>query len=123
MAGPKCFSLLLGARNTPAAGKHFTKADDEKIRALTFRHFPDGFTILNASGGWFDPSRRRFVEEDSRQILVCTSNVRSLRPWLNDLAATLEQKELLVIELGRSMTYQLKGTAGGEKRRVRWTPR
>ena len=123
MAEPKCFSLLLGARNTPAAGKHFTRADDEKIRTLTFRHFPDGFTILNASGGWFDPSKNRFVEEDSRQILICAANVRSLRPWLHDLAAALEQKELLVIELGQSITYRVTTTAAGTKRRVRSTRR
>lgn len=70
MPALKCFSLLLGARNTPGAGKRFSAADEERIREITFRHFPDGFTILNADGGWFDPIRRRFVEEESRQILV-----------------------------------------------------
>jgi len=121
MPAAKCFSLLLGARNTPAAGKHFTPADDEQIRSLTFRHFPAGFTILHASGGWFEPTRKRFVEEDSRQILVCTSDVRSLRPWLDDLAGALQQKELLVIELGKPMTYRVQATATPKKRRVRST--
>ena len=121
MAVAKCFSLLLGARNTPAAGKHFTSADDEQIRSLTFRHFPAGFTILNASGGWFDPTQKRFVEEDSRQILVCTSDVGSLQPWLDDLAGALQQKELLVIELGKPVTYRVQATATRKKRRVRST--
>jgi hypothetical protein len=120
-AAPKCFSLLLGARNTPSAGKHFTPADDEQIRSLTFRHFPAGFTILNASGGWFDPTHKRFVEEDSRQILVCTSDVRSLRPWLDDLASALQQNELLLIELGKSVTYRVPARARRTKHRVRST--
>jgi hypothetical protein len=102
----KCYSLLLGARNTPGAGKHFTKADNERIHAITFRHFPDGFSILNAEGGWFDPNRRKFVEEDSRQILVCARSVRQLRGWCEDLTVALKQKELLVVELGPAFTFR-----------------
>ena len=79
-----CFSLILGARNTPAAGQHFSRADDERIRDITFRHFPEGFTILNADGGWFDPARRKFVEEDSRQILVCARRRSELRAWCDE---------------------------------------
>src|SRR5688500_9921140 len=106
MSRQTCFSLFLGARNTPRAGKHFTKADDELIRSLTFRHFPKGFTILNADGGWFDPTQRRFIEEDSRQILVCTTGTRALRPWLGQLAEALRQKELLVIEVGPASVFK-----------------
>lgn len=101
----KCFSLILGARNTPSAGPHFTPADEELIRALTFRHFPDGFTILNADGGWFDPLRKAFVAEESRQILVCAKNRSALRAWCDDLARALQQKELLVVELGPAETF------------------
>jgi hypothetical protein len=119
----KCFSLLLGARNTPSAGKHFAPADDERIRALTFRHFANGFTILNASGGWFDPVQKKFVEEDSRQIMVCATGIRSLRPWLSDLAATLKQKELLVIELGPATSYRAVAVKRVNKQPVRSTRR
>ena len=118
----KCFSLLLGARNTSSAGQHFSPEDDERIRSITFRHFPNGFTILNADGGWFDPSTKRFIEEDSRQILICASGIRSLHRWLADLATALRQKELLVVELGSATTYKARGTAGS-KRRVRSTSR
>ena len=101
----KCFSLLLGARNTPG-GKQFTRPDIDRIHAITFRHFPDGFTILNADGGWFDPRRGRFVEEPSRQILVCAPSVRALRPWCDELAQALKQRELLVVELGPASTFR-----------------
>jgi hypothetical protein len=117
----KCFSLFLGARNTPGAGKHFTSTDDDQIRSLTFRHFSDGFTILNASGGWFDPARKRFIAEDSRQILVCASGIRSLRRWLNELAGALKQKALLVIEVGAASTFRVQPSARVKKRRVRST--
>jgi hypothetical protein len=119
----KCFSLLLGARNTPGGGKHFTAADEEEIRAVTFRHFPDGFTILNASGGWFDPQQKRFIEEDARQILVCAPASSALRPWCDELARVLKQKELLVVELGPASSFNV--TTGGHvgKRPAGWTPR
>jgi hypothetical protein len=101
----KCFSLLLGARNTPD-GKRFTRADTERIHAITFRHFPNGFTILNADGGWFDPARGRMVEEPSRQLLVCAPSLRALRPWCDELARALKQDELLVVELGPASTFR-----------------
>ncbi len=105
-----CFSLILGARNTPAAGRQFSKKDDELIRELTARHFPDGFTILNADGGWFDPERRAFVEEAARQVLICTSDRRALEAWCTALARALRQKELLVVELGVARTFRYKAS-------------
>jgi hypothetical protein len=106
-----CFSLILGARNTPAAGRRFSKADDDMIRGLTARHFPDGFTILNADGGWFDPERRMFVEEAARQILICTADRRALGAWCSALAGALHQKELLVVRLGVARTFRYRATA------------
>ncbi len=107
-----CFSLILGARNTPAAGRRFSKADDELIREITARHFPDGFTILNADGGWFDPERQAFVEEAARQILICTSDRGALGAWCEGLAGALRQKELLVVELGVARTFRYRVSAG-----------
>lgn len=104
----KCFSLILGARNTPAAGRKFSREDDALIRELTGRHFPDGFTILNADGGWFDPGRKVFVEEEARQILICTSDRQALRTWCKALARALRQKELLVVELGVARTFRYR---------------
>ncbi|MDF3057450.1 MAG: hypothetical protein K0R17_1665 [Rariglobus sp.] len=103
-----CFSLILGARNTPGAGRRFSKKDDAMIRDLTAQHFPAGFTILNAGGGWFDPARKLFVEEEARQVLICTSSVRALREWCAALAGALRQKELLLVELGVARTFRYK---------------
>jgi hypothetical protein len=100
-----CFSLVLGARNTPTAGQQFSPEDDARIREITFRHFADGFTILNADGGWFDP-HRGFIEEEARQIMVCATNRRALRRWCQELARELGQKELLVVELGPAFTFR-----------------
>jgi len=101
-----CFSVILGARNTPSAGRKFTQKDDKAIRELTAGHFPDGFTILNADGGWFDPQRKEFIEEESRQILVCTSDRHALRNWCSALAEALGQKELLVVEVGAARIFR-----------------
>ena len=117
----KCYSLLLGARNTPARGKQFSPEDEERIRSITFQHFPDGFTILNADGGWFDPNEKRFVEEESRQILVCAPSLRSLQPWCDELARALEQTELLVVAMGPAASFRLRASPHLRKRRVRST--
>lgn len=101
----KCYSLLLGARNTRSRTGSFSPRDEDRIRRITFRHFPDGFTVLNADGGWFDPRSRRFVAEQSRQILVCAANSRGLRGWCAELAASLGQEELLVVELGAARRF------------------
>jgi hypothetical protein len=112
----KCYSLLLGARNPPGAGKRFSRADERRAREITFRHFPAGFTVLNADGGWFDPARAKFVAEESREILVCTDRPRTLRAWCEELAAALGQRELLVVELGPAFTF--KRRARGRHRKI-----
>jgi hypothetical protein len=99
----RCYSLLLGARN---ARRSFSKADDAQVRAITLRHFPTGFTILNCAGAGYDPARRRFIMEQSRQILVCTSSTRRLRQWAGELAKALNQRELLVVEMGRGFVVR-----------------
>jgi hypothetical protein len=104
----KCFSLLLGARHTGTDGTRFRASDDRRIREITRSHFPGGFTILAAQGGWYDPEARRFVEEESRQILVCAPS-RRLAAWCRDLAHALKQEELLVVELGRARKFRVGG--------------
>jgi hypothetical protein len=113
----RCFSLLLGARNTPAQGKRFTAGDDAQIRAITFRHFPDGFTVLNADGGWFNPDRKVFIEEESRQILVSAPSIAALRPWCAELGHALGQQDLLVIEVGPVTVFRMVSPPRGDRRR------
>jgi hypothetical protein len=119
----KCFSLLIGARNTPSGGDQFDQKEEEQIRAITFRHFPRGFTILNADGGWFDPQLGKFVAEESRQILVTTDRRASLRPWCDELGTALRQKELLVVELGPVRTMRPRPSRTRSKARPRGGPR
>lgn len=102
----KCYSLILGARNS--AARQFSRADERRVRDITARHFPEGFTILNADGGWFDPARGKFVREASRQILVCAPSLRRLRPWCRELGRALRQKELMVVELGPATLFQTR---------------
>jgi hypothetical protein len=117
MPGNKCFSLLLGARNTKGGRGRFSGGDDAAIREITFRHFRDGFTILNAEGGWFDPARRKFIEEHSRQILVNAPNRRRLRAWCAELAEALNQQELLVVEVGPACAFRFRENGGSGKHR------
>jgi hypothetical protein len=74
---------------------------------------------LNADGGWFDPVKKRFIKEQSRQILVCTSQPGKLAAWCDELCTALKQEELLVIELGRASTFSAKTSAARKSRRSR----
>lgn len=103
----KCFSLTLGARNSGANKNRFRPADELSIRTITARYFPEGFSILNVKGGWFDPARNKFIKEESRQIWVSTARLKAVKPWARKLAATLNQKEIILVELGRATRLRI----------------
>lgn len=106
--GMKCYSVMLGANRVRSERRTFSREDEALIRELTARHFPEGYTILNAEGGWFDPSRGRFIKEASRQILICTADRRRVRRWGHELGAALRQKELLIVQLGSATTLKVR---------------
>ena len=101
------YALTLGARNTPAAGRKFSRRDDALIRRITRKHFPDGFTIVEAKGGWWDSSGTRFVREESRQIQVGTRALATVRRWARELGAALGQSELIVLKLGSGVSLKV----------------
>jgi hypothetical protein len=103
----KCYSMMLGARRVRSERRTFSRADESRIREITTRHFPEGYTILNAEGGWFDPSRAQFIKEASRQILICTGQPRRVRRWASELGVALRQKELLIVQLGTATTLRV----------------
>src|SRR5688572_7278294 len=81
-----CWSILIGARRI-GSRRTFSRADDKRLQAITAEHFAAGYTILEARGGWFDPSIRKFVREESRQILVTSNSARAVQAWANVLGA------------------------------------
>jgi hypothetical protein len=98
-----CWSLLIGARKLRAKGRRFTPADDRLIEEITTRHFPDGFTILNAMGSWFDSKQRRLIKEESRQILIGDARPSDVRRWGFELGRALGQEEIVVVHLGKAL--------------------
>lgn len=92
---------MQGARRT------FSARDERIIQEITTRHFPGGYAILSASGGWFDPARRRFIREDSRQVLICGAPLAAVRRWARELGAALGQKELLLVAHGRGLSLKI----------------
>lgn len=94
-----CWSILIGARRIGSRGT-VSRADDRRLQTITASHFRGGYTVLEATGGWFDPSRRKFVREDSRQILVTSGSIRAVETWARALGAAFRQKELLLVKLG-----------------------
>ncbi len=112
MTDKKCYSLTIGSRNLsdsttaqpePKANlssRKFSLRDERTIRKITARYFPEGSTILEASGSWFDQSEGRFIREQSRQILVCAEKREQLKGWYNELCYAMQQKSLMLVELG-----------------------
>ncbi|HEX2855374.1 MAG TPA: DUF3574 domain-containing protein [Opitutaceae bacterium] len=100
----KSYSLLIGARNKRG---RFRRKDEKLLEKITARHFPAGFTILDASGAWYDATRTTFRKEEARQVLICTSSQGKLRAWSRELGEALRQKEVLVIEMGTVRRFRL----------------
>lgn len=103
----ECWSLLIGARKVRARSARFSRADDRRIQAITTRHFPSGFTILHALGGWFNPTQRRFIKEESRQVLICGANSAAVRRWATELGVALRQQEIVVLRHGKALRMRL----------------
>lgn len=99
----KAYTLLIGARNNR---RRFRRKDQNLLEKITARHFPEGFTILDASGAWYDASQTTFHREQARQVLICTSTPRKLSAWCRELGEALGQKELLVIEAGTARRFR-----------------
>ena len=100
----KSYSLLVGSNN---ARGYFLRRDDQLLREITARHFPQGFTIMNAAGSWYDPSAKTFRKEEAREVLICTRRPAKLRKWCTELGRALRQKELLLIEVGSATRFQI----------------
>ena len=105
------WSLLIGARKLRAKARRFSRADDRLIQEITTRHFPAGFTILNAVGGWFDSARRRFIHEESRQVLIGGATPAQVRRWGRELGRALAQEEIVVIRIGTALRLPVRGRA------------
>jgi hypothetical protein len=103
----ECWSLLIGARKVRSQSRRFSRADDRLIEEITTRHFPNGFTILHALGGWLDSARRKFVKEESRQVLICGASPASVRRWGRELGRALRQEELVVVRLGNAVRLRV----------------
>jgi hypothetical protein len=99
---------MVGSRSISKRTRAFPPADDRVLQAITTRHFPKGFTILHAAGGWFDPDTMKFVREESRQVLICSASLAAVRKWAQELGAALRQKELLVIEVGQAFPLKIR---------------
>jgi hypothetical protein len=108
MLGMKSYSLMIGARNVRGT---FARRDERILQGITARHFPEGFAILDAKGGWYDPAERSFKREDARQILVCTAQSVRIPAWCRELGKALKQKEVLIVEVGAARRFRIKATA------------
>lgn len=100
----KVYSLLLGARN---GRRRFSVRDEALLIEICTRHFPQGFTILHASGVWFDGGRSALRREESRQILVCTNGRHGLRAWSVAIGKAFAQKEVMLLALGDARRYRI----------------
>lgn len=113
------YAVSVGARNSAAAGHRFSARDERLIRKVTRAYFPNGFTILEARGGWWDPDKKNFVREETRQIQVNSSSWPAVRRWALHLGRTLGQKEIVVARTGTAVTLAVHAPA---KKRIGLRP-
>jgi hypothetical protein len=104
----KAYSILIGS---PNATRRITARDERLLRSITARHFPEGFTILDAKGAWHDVRRRSFRKEDARQVLVCTPRPAKLAACCRELGAALRQHEIIVFALGAARRFVIPARA------------
>ena len=109
----KAYSVLIGSPNNT---RRFSRRAEQTLQTITARHFPDGFTILDAKGAWYDPARRTFRKEDARQVVVTTPQPARLHRWCRELGAALNQQEVVLLEIGRSTRIRVKPPSGGRPR-------
>lgn len=111
MPSAKCWSLLVGSRRLAQKRPTFSARDERLLQRITTKHFPAGYSILHAAGGWFDSAAGRFVREESRQVLICSATEAAVRAWGRELGAALHQRELLIVELGRALTLEIRSNS------------
>lgn len=102
------WSLFLGAKQVGKRRSLFSRTEDLTLQRITADHFPKGYTIVEAKGGWYDAATKRFVREDSRQIYVTADSEAAVDRWAKDLGATLKQKELMVVRVGRQKRVRVR---------------
>lgn len=107
------YSLLVGSSNSRG---YFRRADDRRLRKITARHFPEGFTILSAQGSWYDPDTHTFRKEEAREIVLCTDRRTALKAWCEEIGTALRQKELLLTEGGRTRRFRFEMRASAKGR-------
>jgi hypothetical protein len=107
----QCWSLLIGASRLRAQARRFSRADERRIQRITAEHFPSGFTVLAATGGWFDPDQGKFVVEESRQVIICGASAAAVRIWAEMLGRVLRQKELVVMRQGDAIRLHIRAVA------------
>lgn len=95
----KTYSLLVGARAAFNSGE-FSPAQERLLLNVTREHFPQGFTLLRARGGWWNPDAQRFEREESREVRVVCSAYRPVLAWARGVCTALKQKEVLITEIG-----------------------
>lgn len=106
----KTYSLIVGAR-TVSGSVRFEPSQEKRLLDITREHFPDGFTLLCARGGWWNASTHRFEKEESREVRVVSANNAKVVQWARAVGTALKQKEVLVTEIGRVRRLFLKSSA------------
>jgi hypothetical protein len=99
-----CYAVLLGSRN----GRGFSARDDRKLQSITRNYFPEGFTIIETKGGWWNPEANTFVRETSRQIQVCSEKRKAVQTWARMLGRELNQKEILLLKVGSARRIRIR---------------
>src|SRR5215216_4138391 len=100
----ECYAVLIGSRR----GRGFSKRDERELQTITRKYFPEGFTIIETQGGWWNAETATFVRETSRQIQVCSQKRKRVNTWAQALGRKLDQKEILLVKVGSARRIRIR---------------
>jgi hypothetical protein len=68
------------------------KAWDAFLASAVTPRFPDGFTVYDAYGQWWNPQTRSITKEDSKVIVIVVADSQSARARISEVSDAYKKK-------------------------------
>jgi hypothetical protein len=77
--------LFMGL-NIPGRGSVAAKAWDSFLGSVVTPRFPDGFTVYDAYGQWWNPQARSIAKENSKVIVIAVPDSQGVRARISEVS-------------------------------------
>jgi len=83
---------LFFGRDIPGRGPLTDAEWDDFVARVVTQQFPDGFTVLDGAGQWFDQATRRLVREQSKVLFVAADPDSDLKSRITSVVDAYRQQ-------------------------------